>query len=309
MSIAIIAPDRDTFVLQKTLQAIFKGVKIFEYPDIPRPAEVEMVVLWKHPKNFLNHFLNLKLICSLGAGVDHIISDHSLPTEVPITRIVDEELTISMRKYVMMCVLNFQKDIWSIFDFNSRKIWRNNPIVEQSLKVGIMGLGALGKDIAVHLKAVGFQVFGYSFSEKKLPGIRCFSKAKNELDLFLGSINVLVNVLPLTDDTKGILNSTLFDKMVPNSFLVNVGRGAHLVDKDLVDAIKNGNIKGAFLDVFNQEPLPKHHLFWQFSEIIMTPHIASITNLENAGTQIAENYRRMMNGEELLNVINVEKGY
>ena len=309
MSIAILVPDRDTSLLEKTLQAELSNVSIFNYPNIPNSEEIDVLVVWKQPENVLSKFPNLKLISSLGAGIDHILTDKSLPENVPIVRITDEKLTISMRKYILMCILNFQKDIWGIFDFNDKQIWENNHIVEQSLKVGIMGLGALGKDVAISLHKIGFQVFGYSFSEKEIHGIRCFSKAKNEFDDFLRSVNVLVNLLPLTAETKGILNWNLFEKLPDNSFLVNVGRGAHLIDVDLIKAIQEKKIKGAFLDVFNVEPLPKNHPFWAHSEVIITPHIASITNQKNAGIQIAENYRKLKKGEKLINQIDLGKGY
>jgi glyoxylate/hydroxypyruvate reductase A len=309
MSIGIITPHRDTTVLRKTLKNELPEVEIFEYPNIPNPQKIKAVVLWKHSKNVTNDFSELRLICSLGAGVDHIMSDETIPKHLPVTRIVDEALTISMRKYVLMCVLNFQKDIWGIFDFNTQKIWENNHVTEQSLKVGIMGLGALGKDIAEHLEKIGFQVFGYSFSEKRIPGVKCFSKEKNELGEFLDAINVLINLLPLTAETEGILSRNLFERIPNNFYLVNVGRGAHLVDNDFIEAVQNGKIKGAFLDVFNTEPLPKNHPFWQFPEIVVTPHIASITNQKNAGMQIAENYKRMLVGKPLLNEVSPERGY
>lgn len=309
MSIAIITPNRNVSILKQTLQKQIPNIDIQEFPNINNPETVEALVLWKQASNLLHQFPNLKFISSLGAGVDHIIFDTSLPKGIPITRIVDEELTISMRKYILMCVLNFQKDFRQIIDFNKNRIWENQHIVEKKLQVGVFGLGALGKDIAIQLNQIGFEVSGFSNSKKQISNIACYSQESGELDLFLKKINVLICLLPLTAETKGILNLELFKKMQANSYLINVGRGQHLVDADLIKAIDIGQIAGAYLDVFNEEPLPRNHPFWEYEEIVITPHIASITNQENAGQQIAENFRRAKNGEKLMNLVNGILGY
>lgn len=309
MAIAIICPGRDTSMLRQALQGELPGVRVLDYPYVPRPQDVELTVVWKQPAGVTADMPNLRLISSLGAGVDHILRDATLPENIPVVRIVDPGLTIDMRRYLLMAVLHFHKNMPRLFSHRAQKKWGQTENVTIPMRVGIMGLGVLGADIANHLHLLGFDVFGYSNNPRTLEGIPCFSESEGELNKFLAEVNCLICLLPLTHQTRGILNRALFQKLPQGSFLINVGRGAHLVEADLIWALDRGIIRGAFLDVLSEEPPGDEHPFWEYPEIVMTPHIASITDQEAAARQIAENYRRLRNEQPLLNRVDRERGY
>ena len=306
MSLAIISPGRNPQIWIDALRKHDPEIKIQVYPEIPNPEEVEMALLWQHPAGYLKTFPNLKLISSLGAGVDHILSDPAVPESMPIVRIVDEKLTWSMTNYVIMGVLNFHRQLTRYQKDQQRKVWdMTNP--EIPVKVGVMGVGALGGDVLDKLNYMGFDVVGFGFSEKEDFPYPYFSK--NQLQEFLNEINVLVCLLPLTPDTEGILNKNLFEKCKKGTFLINVARGKHLVEEDLIPALDAGFLSGALLDVYRKEPLPQDHPFWNESRIQLTPHIASVTNPTAAAPQIIENFNRLKSNQDLINLVNRERGY
>jgi len=306
MSLAIISPGRNPQVWIDALTFHQPDIDIQVYPDIKRPEDVEMALLWQHPPGYLDTFPNLKLISSLGAGVDHILSDSAVPASMPIVRIVDEKLTWSMTNYVIMGVLNFHRQISRYQADQKRKVWdMSNP--EIAVKVGVMGVGALGGDVMDKLNYMGFPVYGFGFTEKDDFPYPYFSK--DHLQEFLDEINVLVCLLPLTPETEGILDLELFKKCQPGTFLINVARGKHLVEADLIPALDQGYLSGALLDVYRQEPLPVTHPFWEEERIQITPHIASVTNPRAASPQIIENLRRLQSNQPLMNLVDRQKGY
>lgn len=310
MSIAIIIPDRDNSGLKARLQTLLPvGTLVETYPEIADPEAVEMAIVWKHPHGCLRQFPNLKLIQSYGAGVEHLLRDQTLPSGIPITRIVDTNLTKGMERYVAMAVLAIHKRLDFYLQKQREKIWETPEPVELQLRVGILGLGELGAACAVYLREMGFEVSGYSHSKKEIPGITCRSAEELSVEAFAASVNVLVCLLPLTPQTEGILNYRLFQGMPRGAYLINAARGGHLVEVDLLRAMKEGIIAGAFLDVFHQEPLPPEHPFWTQNNIFITPHSASVTNPDGAAALTAENYRRMKNGLPLLHLVKKEKGY
>ncbi|GAA0877145.1 glyoxylate/hydroxypyruvate reductase A [Algoriphagus jejuensis] len=306
MSLAIISPGRNPKVWIDALTFYYPEIDIQVYPAIDRPDEVEMAMVWQHPPGYLRELPNLKLISSLGAGVDHILSDPAVPESLPIVRIVDEKLTWSMTNYVVMGVLNFHRQITRYQADQQRKVW-DMSMPEIPVKVGVMGVGALGGDVMDKLDFMGFRVFGYGFSDKEDFRFPYFSK--NKLQEFLDEINVLVCLLPLTPDTENILSLELFQKCKPGTFLVNVARGKHLVEADLIPALDAGYLSGALLDVYRTEPLPESHPFWEERRIQLTPHIASVTNPQAAAPQIIENYKRLKANQPLFNLVNRQRGY
>ncbi|MBS9524577.1 glyoxylate/hydroxypyruvate reductase A [Litoribacter alkaliphilus] len=307
MNIAIIAPGRDVTVWKETIEKEAKGVNIQVYPEISSPENVDMVMLWQHPKGILKKFTNLKFISSMGAGVDHILNDPYLPEGIPVARIKDEKLTFSMTNYVVMGVLNFHRRLSHFQENQKKKRWdMKNPEID--VKVGVMGVGALGGDVLDKLSYMGFDVYGYGNSPKEDFPFTYFH-GKEGLKSFLDKVNVIACLLPLTEQTEGFLNSDFFEDCQKGTYLINVARGKHLVEEDLIKALKKGHISGTLLDVYSKEPLPKDHPFWDNEKITMTPHIASVTNPLAAAPKIAENCRRWMEGKPLRNVVNQEKGY
>ena len=306
MSIAIVSPGRDPKAWIAALLHHHPTLDLQVYPDIDRPEDVEMALLWQHPDGYLKNFPKLKLISSLGAGVDHILSDPAVGDELPIVRIVDEKLTWSMTNYVVMGVLNFHRQLIRYQEDQKKKVWdMSNP--EIPTRIGVMGVGALGGDVLDKLNGLGFEVVGFGFSEKK--EFRYPYYQKDQLEDFLSQVNVLVCLLPFTPDTEGILNFSLFRKCKKGTFLINVARGKHLIEEDLLVALEEGFLSGALLDVFRTEPLPEAHPFWEEKRIQLTPHIASVTNPLAAAPQIIENYKRLITRLPLLNLVNRTRGY
>lgn len=306
MSIAIISPGRDVSSWVKVFNELDSEINIQVYPHIYDKESVELAILWQHPKGILKEFQNLKLVCSMGAGVDHILSDSEIPLSLPITRIVDPGLTVPMTNYVVMATLNFHRQLYRYQANQKLKIWdMSNPELET--KVGVMGVGALGNDVIEKLKNLGFSVFGYGNNPKSNTDYPYFHG--EELPKFLKKVNLIICMLPLTPRTENILNLDFFQKCNKGTYIINVARGNHLVEEDLLTAIKDGIISGAFLDVFRKEPLPEDHPFWTSEKITLTPHIASVTNPNSAIPQIIENYKRIKNQKPLLNQINPILGY
>jgi glyoxylate/hydroxypyruvate reductase A len=306
MSIAIISPGRDPKVWIEVLQQQLPDIDLQVYPQIDRPEAVEMALVWQHPPGFLTSLPNLKLISSLGAGVDHILSDPALGEGLPIVRIVDKKLTWSMTNYVILGVMNFHRQLVRYQVDQRKKVWdMSSP--EIPVKIGVMGVGALGGDAMDKLHGLGFEVVGFGFSEKKDFRYPYFAKA--QLNEFLAEINVLVCLLPLTPETEGILNLEFFQACKKGTYLINVARGKHLVEEDLLSALNQGYLSGALLDVFRIEPLPQEHPFWAEERIQITPHIASVTNPEAAAPQIIANYKRLKASQPLLNLVNRTRGY
>jgi glyoxylate/hydroxypyruvate reductase len=308
MSIVIVAPGRDTGKWQEILKNNAPEIKFCVWPDCDDKVEITCAIAWNHPPGVMAEFPNLKLISSMGAGVDHIMRDASIAPDIRITRIVDDALTISMTNYVIMAVLNYHKQIFKYLNDKQEKAWDQQINPEIDLRPGVMGMGVLGQDVAMKLQQLGFRVFGYSNSRKFIKNITSYA-GEEELNDFLSQINILICMLPLTSDTRGILNYELFRKMNKGSYLINVARGSHLVEEDLLKAIEEGYIEHAFLDVFNKEPLPKEHPFWSHNKIMITPHIASVTNPYAAVPQVIANYKRMMEGSALSNEIDRDKEY
>lgn len=313
MGIVLIAPAKKNLAywkeeLQKEAERQGHKLEVWIDPEVDQPEKVRMAVVWKHPHGSLYRFPELKVVASMGAGVDHILKDPSLSAHWQVSRIVDEQLSQSMSNYLLAAVLNHHKRLLDYLPLQQRREWGYSDEPERGIQVGILGMGALGKDIARKLLHLGFPVAGYSQSRKDVAGVRSYA-GEEELPAFLNKVNVLICLLPLTPETRDFLNLSLFRQCRPGTFLINVARGEHLVEEDLPPAIARGYLCGAMLDVFRQEPLPAEHPFWSHPAIFITPHIASITKPDAAIPQIVENYFRLQQGKPLKNTIDRTKGY
>ncbi|MEL6560600.1 MAG: glyoxylate/hydroxypyruvate reductase A [Bacteroidota bacterium] len=306
MSIVIIAPTRDCSQWIEQLLKLDESLEIEVYPEVSDPSKVECAVVWLYPHGVLNEYPNLKLICSMGAGVDHILKDPDLP-HVPVTRVVSERLAFSMNTYVAMAVLNLHRNYDKYQADQKAKIWDQKTFPEIDVSVGVFGFGYLGRQIGETLKNIGLEVHGFSQTKKEVPGIETYGK--DNLDEFLQRINVLVGVLPMTENTRGIFNMKLFEKLKQPTYFINVGRGNQQVEKDILLALDKGLLSGAMLDVFEQEPLPRDSPLWHHPKIKLTPHIAGITNPDAAVPQIFKNYNAMKKGNPLFNEVDKQKGY
>lgn len=278
------------------------------WPEVKSRDRVAFAVAWKQPKNQFSVYPNLKVVSSLGAGADHLLKDDSIPEHVSLTRVVAPTLTDQMCDYVLLSVLAL---IRHFHDYNKQQVWADwkphTDYKKEDIMVGVMGLGQIGKKTAEHLARNGFNVSGWSNSKKSISNVVTYSK--EQLDPFLAATNILVCLLPLTEETKDILNLSLFKKLGKPAFLINAARGSHLVEEDLIYALDMGLLDYATLDVFEKEPLPESHPFWSRDNITITPHVASVTQPEEVAEIILENYKRMRSNLDLLYRVDRYKGY
>lgn len=296
---------------QRELANASPGLEVRAWPDVGNPADIDYALAWKPRPGELAKLPNLKAIFSLGAGVDHIFRDPDLPPGVPVTRIVDADLTAGMSEYVLLHVLRYHRN-QRIFDEQQREhVWdmRMGEMRQAwERRVSLLGLGEIGSDAAVKLSVVGFKVAGWSRTPKTMRGIDCYH-GEDGLNRMLANTDILVCLLPLTPETSGILNAATFAAMPRGGYVINAGRGGHLVENDLIPALESGQLAGATLDVFAQEPLPDDHPFWDHPAITVTPHNASVTDPRSVAAQVAENIRRHRAGEPLLNLVDRGAGY
>ncbi len=294
---------------QAELGRLLPDLELRVWPDLGDPTESEAALVWRPPPGLLDRLPNLKLILSLGAGVDHILADPSLPPGVPVVRLVDPYMTAAMSEYVQLQVLRLHRQDPAYLEQQRARRWRTLPQPNAAeRRVGVLGLGVLGSDAALKLKVLGFDVAGWSRSERKLPGIATFCGADG-LEALLRRSEILVCLLPLTPATAGILDARLFGLLPRGAALVNCARGGHLVEADLLAALDGGRLSAAVLDVFRDEPLPPEHPFWAHPRILVTPHVAAATHPPSAAAAVADNLRRLREGRPLLNRVDVSVRY
>jgi glyoxylate/hydroxypyruvate reductase A len=284
-------------------------VELRVYPQTGDPTAVEVALAWKAPHGVLAGLPQLRLICSLGMGLDHLLEDPTLPVDVPIVRLVDPNMVRQMSEYALYAVLHFHRrfDVYARFQEEQR--WEELPLPHTERRhVGVMGLGEIGADCARKLAALGFQVSGWSRSARDLPGIRCFS-GESGLSAFLTASEILVVVLPLTAATAGIVNARTIAFMPRGAYIVNTARGALLVEQDLLAALDSGQLAGVMLDVTQTEPLPPSDPLWRHPNVRITPHIAGLTNPYTAIEPIVDNIRRLQSGLPLEHLVDRSRGY
>jgi glyoxylate/hydroxypyruvate reductase A len=288
--------------------------RVFLLPDANLdPAEVRYAAVWKPRAGELDAFPNLRVIFNLGAGVDALIADSSLPN-VPVVRVAVDDLTKRMTEYVVLHVLAHHRG--EIYLRASQRENRWEPKYQwpaSAISVGIMGLGNLGANAAEALQILGFRVSGWSRLAKNIPGVRCFH-GKEGLAPFLKQTNILVCLLPLTAETRHILDRNLFAMLDRNSplgapVLINAGRGGLQVETDILDCLNDGTLGAATLDVFETEPLPEHSPFWTHPKVLLTPHNAADTDPDAISRYVAAQIERYEAGQPLQNVVDLKRGY
>jgi glyoxylate/hydroxypyruvate reductase A len=279
------------------------------WPDTGPLERVSYALVWKPKPGLLNALPGLKAILSLGAGVDHLLHDPQLPGGVPIVRTLDAGFANQMSEYALYGVLYFHRQMGDYMRQQRRGQWRQLPALTASeCSVGVMGLGILGMDFVHKLMGLGYRVLGWSRTPKSIPGVLTFC-GPGGFEPFLAGLRVLVNCLPLTPETRGVLNARTFATLPRGAAIVNIARGAHLVEGDLLAALDSGHLSGALLDVFQEEPLPSAHAFWQHPKIVITPHIAGQAITELMVSQVADNIRRIERGQPPLGSVDPARGY
>jgi glyoxylate/hydroxypyruvate reductase A len=274
----------------------------------PGAPPADYAVVWAPPQAFFDEQTALKGIFNIGAGVDALMKLR-LPPGATIVRLEDAGMAVQMAEYVCQAVVRHFRDLNAYADDARAGRWMYYPPRPRSdLAVGIMGLGVLGARVARGLRAFEFPVNGWSRTAKSLDGVRAFSGAAQWHD-FLAASRVLVNLLPLTPETENILNHAALSRLPPGGYVINVARGAHVVDDDLLALLDSGHLTGALLDVFRIEPLPADHPFWQHPKITITPHTSARTLRQESIAQIASKIAQMQRGEALTGVVDVARGY
>ena len=295
------------------VRAIDPDRPVFLWPDVPDPAAIGYVMAWRPAEDSLKGLPNLKLILSLGAGVEGIVLRDDLP-DVPITRIVSDDLTARMSEWIVLQVLLHHRQQLAYQRFQRQRHWRElRQSAASEVRVGIMGMGVLGQAAAKALADLGFGIAGWSRRPKDLPGIECHA-GDGALDAFLSRTDILVCLLPLTDATRGILSMALFEKLGRNASLggpvvINAGRGGLQIESDIVAAIERGVIAGASLDVFETEPLDPGSPLWALDNVVITPHVAAFSSPAELAGQILGQIAAFEAGRPLRNLVDRSARY
>ncbi|MGZ5271169.1 MAG: 2-hydroxyacid dehydrogenase [Ramlibacter sp.] len=274
----------------------------------PGAAPADYAVVWAPPQQLLDEQPHLKAIFNIGAGVDALLPLR-MPAQTLLVRLDDAGMSVQMAEYVCQAVIRHVREL-DVYERATREgQWSfRKPLAREDFPVGVMGLGVLGTRVAQALRQFEFPVRGWSRSPKQLDGVRCFA-GDGELDAFLAACRVLVCLLPLTPQTDGILNRRTLGRLQRGGYLVNVARGGHLVEDDLLALLDEGQLAGATLDVLRQEPPPPEHPFWRHPKITLTPHTSARTDRDASIAQIAGKIRALRRGEPVAGVVDRARGY
>ena len=292
------------------------GRPVVDWAKGERPdslAGVKYALVWEFDHDLFDRMPDLEVIFSAGAGVDKVLSNPALPKGIPIVRFVDHSLTTRMSEWICMQCLNHLRQ-QKYYDANQKEAtWNETPQPQASdVNVGIMGLGVLGQDAARKLQTLGFNVLGWSRSQKEIEGIKCFDE--NGLDEFLNQSHYLVGLLPLTPGTTGMFNRELFSKLAKHPVLsspvfINGGRGKSQVETDIVSCLEDGTLGAVSLDVFENEPLSPDSPLWHFDNAYIFPHVAASSDVMSLGRYVDGQIKRYENGEGLENLVDLSLGY
>ncbi|MFC0268897.1 2-hydroxyacid dehydrogenase [Kushneria aurantia] len=283
-------------------------IEFRQWPDIGNPDEIRYMLAWQPPTAIDTRFPALQVLFATSAGVDQFDA-RQLPAGLPVVRMLDPAIERGMTEYASFAALWLHRRMYHYAQQQHSAQWQAHALIPASQRrIGILGLGRLGLAIATHLSGYGFQVSGWSRRRQQHAKIDCYA-GKDELAPFLAHSDILFCVLPLTDTTRDILDRHLFDQLPSGASLVNIGRGEHLVEADLLDALDREQLSAAVIDVLRDEPAAHDHPFWQHARILMTPHIAAMTQPDSAFAILLDNIRRHQRGEPMVGTIDRQQGY
>jgi glyoxylate/hydroxypyruvate reductase len=288
------------------LRAALPGAVVEEWR--PGAPQADHAVVWSPPQQFFDEQPALKGIFNMGAGVDALLKLR-LPPGALLVRIDDGGMAVQMAEYVSYWVIRWFREFDAFAADIDRGTWSfRKPLLREDFPVGVMGLGVLGERVARTLTQFDLPVLGWSRTPKDIPGVRCHVGAA-QFDEFLAGTRILVCLLPLTGETQDIMNARTLARLRPGGYVINVARGAHLVDADLIALLDNGHLAGAALDVFRTEPLPAEHPFWRHPKIAVTPHMSARTLRDESIAQISGKIRAFERGEPVPGVVDPKRGY
>jgi glyoxylate/hydroxypyruvate reductase A len=314
MSVLIAISGWDPKPWRARMEALLPSHEIVTLDEPFDRASVRYALTWRHPHGALKDLPNLRVILSLGAGVDHIFADPALPDQ-PIVRVVDPDLTNRMSEWVVMHALVHLRQLRRYERQQRERLWEDDDDQPRAgdIQIGLLGLGVMGQDAAAKLKALGFKVAGWSASLKSLPDVACFSGADG-LKLMLKQTDMLVALLPLTSATRGIIDASLLSQLkrdgpLGGPILINAGRGGLQVEADILAALNSGALKGASLDVFEREPLPIDSRLWSHPAVYVSPHNAAISSPKAIAALVARQIEADERGEPLAHLVHRRRGY
>ncbi|PPI85071.1 glyoxylate/hydroxypyruvate reductase A [Marinobacter maroccanus] len=298
-------PERWTVPIQEQLP----DAEIFVWDPEGPAVDADYAIVWQPPEALFERETHLKAVFNLGAGIDGLLKVANLPQNLTIVRLEDAGMSVQMAEYVLHQLLEASRGMETYREQQREGVWKiHRPIKRSEWPVGVMGLGHIGKRVARTLADLDYQVSGWARGEHSVEGVSTYA-GPGQLGDFLQSTRVLVNTLPLTDETRDIINYDLLSRLQPGAVLINVGRGEHLVDEDLLRALDEGKLLRASLDVFRKEPLPEGHPFWQRKEITITPHISARTLRDATIEQITGKIRDHAAGRAISGIVDTDRGY
>jgi glyoxylate/hydroxypyruvate reductase A len=308
LNILFYTPDTNSASWIDALTQALPEARIDRWPA-PGASDTDYAVVWKPPPELVAELERVKAIFNLGAGVDSMPNLSVLPSSVPLVRLDDAGMAEQMVEYVCHAVLRHYREFDAYADQQREARWQQRPRLSKSaFTIGILGTGVLGAAVAGALVRLGFPVRVWSRTPKEIPRVTSFAGVQ-ELDELLHVTRVLVCLLPLTRDTGKLLDAARLSRLPQGAYLVNVARGALLVDADLLALIDRGHLAGATLDVFRDEPLPAEHPFWHHPRIVVTPHVSAVTLVEESVAQIASKIHRLEAGLPITGIVDRERGY
>lgn len=291
------------------LESALPGSKVILWrPDLPA-QDAEIAVVWGPPAALFDREKKLRAVFNLGAGVDALFKLPTLPADVPIVRLEDAGMAVQMAEYAVWAVVRASRQFDDYAAQQRASRWQALPELDRSQwPIGVLGTGVMGSRVAQTLVSLDYPVAGWSRSGNVPAGVQSFA-GMEALPAFLARTRVLINTLPLTDETRNLLRHDTLRQLQPRAHLVNMGRGEHLVEDDLLALLESGHMHGATLDVFRQEPLPPEHPFWKHPRVTVTPHIAALSLRRETIAQVAAKIDQFMRGEPLTGVVARNRGY
>ena len=295
MAILVLSNPLPSAPFAAALRQAAQGIPVWTEQDNPPPEAVEAILAWRMKPGILPRYPNLRVLCSTGAGADKLLVD-DLPAHVPLTRVVDPMQGIEIAQYVVANTLRFTRDLALYAEQQANAEWVRHPVrTAVRCRVGVMGLGAVGQAIARAFLPLGYPVGGWSRTPREVPGVATFA-GPDELPQFLSQADILVCALPLTAETRGLLNHHTLAQLPRGAYVINVGRGEQLVEHDLQVLLDGGYLSGAALDVFEREPPPPDNWVWSHPLVVATPHIAAQASFDTVAQQCVDALRRARDG-------------